>query len=269
MRAHILLAALASLAFSPVNAAAQPADLPIPTARSEPLPPGIKVGKLGGKSYYFDDRGHVLYGMDMRVLLRSGSDPAQHCTGECAKTWEPKLAPSGAQPNIAFPQGFGGRPEPARAPGFFTQPQNAPDWTIIAGAQGPQWVYKGWHMVFTRRSDGRSDRYDGAEDLAWNTLKFVPPVPALLAPADVHAVAVGDTYVLADSHGRHLFAGKCGMDCANWLPYRAGMASAALGDWRVSDDGDSAQWTWRGNPVFICADDAPTQIPAGGKALTP
>ncbi|MBU6269422.1 MAG: hypothetical protein KGN34_17885, partial [Sphingomonadales bacterium] len=161
MRARILLAATVGVALVPAIAAAQPADLPIPAAKPGPLPPGIKVGQLGGRSYYFDSRGRVLYGMDMRVLLRAGPDPAQHCAGECARAWEPILAPSGATPNIAFPQGFGGRPQPAPPPGFITQPQNAPDWTIIAGAQGPQWVYKGWHMVFAHRGDGRSVRYEG------------------------------------------------------------------------------------------------------------
>jgi len=258
-----------SLSMIAAAAQAQPADLPISASRSGPLPAGIKVGRIGGKAYYLDSRGRLLYGMDMRVLLPFGPDPAQHCTGDCAATWEPVLAPAGARPNIAFPQGFGGKAPPPPPPGFITQPQSAPDWTIIAGPQGPQWVFKGWHMVFIRRADSRSNRYDGAEERAWNTLKFVAPPPAFVAPGDVQAVAVDGGYVLADGAGRHLFTGVCRRDCASWQPYRGGMASAAVGPWQVARDGDVPQWTRGGQPVFVAAPETPGEVPAGARELRP
>ncbi|MDE2405734.1 MAG: hypothetical protein KGM17_13790 [Sphingomonadales bacterium] len=258
-----------ALTLSATPAQAQPADLPIPAARPGPLPPGIAVGHVGGKAYYTDARGRVLYGMDMRVLLRAGPDPAQFCTGDCARTWEPLLAPAGAQPNIAFPTGFGGRPAPARPAGFIVQPQEAPDWTIIAGPQGPQWVYKGWHMVFARRSDGRSDRYDGADGRVWNTLKYVAPPPVPAAPADVRVQALDGAYVLVDGRGRRLFVGACRQGCADWQPFAAGMASGTTGAWRVSTAGDTPQWTYRDQPVFVAREDSPMDIPATAKGLQP
>jgi predicted lipoprotein with Yx(FWY)xxD motif len=268
--ANFLAAAIASatLAGFIPGAHAQPADLPIPAAKTTEYPSGIRVGKVGGKTYYLDRQGRVLYGMDMRVLLRAGPDPAQYCTGECAATWEPLLAPAGSKPNIAYPRG------PARlavaAPGFHAQPQLAPDWTIISGPQGPQWVYKGWHMVFARRGAGaRSDQFDGTDERTWNTLKFVPPVPEVVAPPEVRAIARDGGYVLADSAGRLLFTGTCTKNCIDWLPLRAGMASAAVGAWRALTDADVTQWTWRGKPVYVCPEDAPSEVPTGGKVLQP
>jgi len=251
----------------PAASLAQPADLPIAAARTGQYPPGIHVGKVGGRSYYLDARDRVLYGMDMRVLLPAGPDPAQYCTGDCAARWEPVLALAGAKPNIAFPRG--NRP-PEGPSGFYAQPQDAPDWTIIAGPQGPQWVYKGWHMVFVRKgAGGRSTGLDGSENKAWNTLKFVPPLPRIVAPADVRPVAVDGSYALADGKGRLLYTGACGKDCAAWLPFRGGMTSAGIGAWRVQTGADFAQWTWSGKPVFVCPEDAPDQVPAGGMVLRP
>ena len=94
------------------------------------------------------------------------------------------LAPPGSKPNIAFPRGFGSPPPPTgQAPRPVTAPaasnsdlnpdglyntQRAPDWTVIQGASGPQWVYKSWHLVFTRKGDKPgSAAHDGAGDLTW------------------------------------------------------------------------------------------------------
>ena len=63
---------------------------------------------------------------------------------------------------------------------------------MIAGPAGPQWVYKGWHTVYVRNGDGcASTRFDGAENQTWNTLKFVPPMPVVEAPAGIRAVLDG------------------------------------------------------------------------------
>src|SRR5690606_5898951 len=132
------------------------------------FPAGISVKELPGGPVYVDARGLALYGLDMRTLLRWGADPSRYCAEECAQIWEPVLAPPGTEPNIAFPLGFGSRGrqehiEKMRALGFYTQPEKAPDWTVIDGPQGPQWVYKGWHMVFTRKGDeSASADHDGA-----------------------------------------------------------------------------------------------------------
>ncbi|MDE2301658.1 MAG: hypothetical protein KGK11_03775 [Sphingomonadales bacterium] len=271
MTAHRIWRWTAALALAlPHGAWAQPADLPIPAARTLQFPDGIHVARIDGRAYYVDAKGRLLYGMDMRILLRAGPDPALYCQGDCAKAWEPVLAGKDAKPNIAFPHGYEGRSLPQAVPaGFYSQPQDAPDWTIIAGPQGPQWVYKGWHMVFVRRGDARSTRYEGADGKIWNTLKFIAPPPQPVAPPDVRPIVIDGDYVLADAKGRVLFTGDCGKDCAGWRPYRAGMAAAAIGPWRVAAGGDVAQWTYQGRPVFIADADTPEAIPPHARTMKP
>lgn len=270
--AVVVLAGLAGAARS------QPADLPSPAATTDKYPPGIRVTRTPAGAVYADAKGRVLYGMDMRTLLRWGPDPSQYCVDQCAADWEPLLAPAGAAPNIAYPRDVergrrraqdGPTAAPPGQPVFYTQ-RNAPDWTVIAGPQGPQWVYKGWHLVFTRRGDKPgSTAFEGAEAKTWNTLKFVPPVPKITAPNNVQPIAMDGGYALADSDGRVLFTGDCGDRCADWRPFAAGMASAGVGEWAVNRTGDTPSWTYRGQPVFVAQDDDPTQAAPGGKLLRP
>jgi predicted lipoprotein with Yx(FWY)xxD motif len=287
-----LAAALA--AFLSCPAMAQPADLPIPAATTNEYPVGVSVAQTAAGPVYADSRGRTLYGMDMRTLLRAGADPSQYCQEACAQTWEPLLAPPGARVDIAYPQSFGERlrreleasapaAKPARAPRkaadesesddgakFYSNPQKAPDWTVIAGPQGPQWVYKGWHMVYVRKGDAPgSTRFDGAEDFTWNTLKYVPPVPRITAPPSVSTILVGGRYALADKDGRVLFTGDCGDNCAGWTPLTGGLASRGVGEWAVTRTGDAAQWTYRGKPVYVSRLDDPMQVPAAGVMLHP
>ena len=251
---------------------AQPADLPIPAATTSTYPPGVTVRQTASGPVYADAGGHTLYGMDMRTLVRWSPDAAQYCQNACAESWEPLLAPAGAKANIVFPRGFGERPRGgmnAVPPGFIA-PQSAPDWTVIAGTQGPQWVYKGWHMVYTRKGERPgSAAFDGADGRTWNTLKYVPPVPKLAAPASVAAVYADGAYALADKNGNVLFTGNCKADCAHWQPLAAPMASRGLGDWAVSLAGDSPQWTLRGKPVYVSQEDNPLKAPPSGTVLRP
>lgn len=259
---------------------AQPVDLPLPVAAGDRLPAGVKIADSTAGPVYVDAGGHVLYGMDMRTVLRSGVNPAMYCQDACTRDWQPMLAPAGSLPNVAYPIGNHDRggsenpghvaPAPARAAIFYDDPQKAPDWTIIAGPQGPQWVYKGWHLVYTRRGDGPgSIAYDGADNFTWNTLKFVPPAPKIKAPAGVRPQLLDRTYVLADAHGRLLFSGQCGKDCAKWQPMQGGMAVGPVGEWKVRLVGDKPQWLYRGKPVFVNSEDDPTAIPAGAALLRP
>lgn len=262
-----LLGLSLAIATSLTAAGAQPADLPIAPATTDEYPPGVAVAKTPAGGVYVDRRGLTLYGMDMRNVLRWAPDPAQYCKDECAAQWEPLLAPEGSIANIEFPS-RGGRNIEA-APGM-TSPQKAPDWTVIAGPQGPQWVYKGWHLVFTRRgSEPRSTGFDGAGDLTWNTLKFVPPVPKVTAPDGIVPAYAGDAYALVDPEGRLLFTGKCGKDCADWTPLPGAMASRGLGSWKVNPSGDVPQWTWKGRPVFVSRGSDPESVPKGGTILRP
>ncbi len=271
MKRRLPIWAMALAAAVPACAVAQPADLPIPPAKTTEYPPGVAVRQAASGPVYADARGLTLYGMDMRTLVRWSPDAAQFCQGACAESWEPMLAPADAKPNIVFPRGPGGgaRGNLNAVPAGFIPPQSAPDWTIIAAPQGPQWVYKGWHMVFTRKGDTPgSTAFEGAEQRSWNTLKFVPPVPKLAAPSNVAPLFADGAYVLADRSGHALFTGACAAPC-NWQPLTAPMASRGLGEWAVSLAGDAPQWTWRGKPVYISQEANPARVPAAGTVLRP
>jgi predicted lipoprotein with Yx(FWY)xxD motif len=251
-------------ALSCTGAFAQPADLPIPPASAEPLPADVKVSKLPSGAVYTNKGGLTLYGLDMRTLMRAGPDPALYCKDACAQDWEPMLAPKDAKPNIRYPRNN----RPDEAPPGFVRPAQAPDWSIVDGAAGPQYVYKGWHLVFVRKGDIRgSTAFEGAENRSWNTLKYIPPVPQIVAPGNVAATFFEGAFALADTKGRLLFTGKCSGLCADWLPFSGGMASAGIGEWRVDANGDMPQWTYRTRPVFVVTDGQ--SIPKGGEVLRP
>ena len=273
MKRHCVTLALPLILAIPNAATAQPVDLPIAPATTTEYPAGIKVSKAGGVPVYVDARGRTLYGMDMRTLVRWSPDPAQYCKDECITDWEPLLAPAASEPNIAYPKGYGDRQrQAAKADGqpIMLQPEKAPDWTIIKGPQGPQWVYKGWHMVFTRKGEKRgSAQFDGAQDFTWNTLKFVPPVPKIEAPATVGIVLVDGQYALADKDGRILFTGKCKADCQSWVPLSGGMASRGLGNWTIGQQGERPQWLYGGKPVFVSQEADPKRVPASATILRP
>jgi predicted lipoprotein with Yx(FWY)xxD motif len=285
------IAAVTAVLLSGTTAWAQPADLPIPAATTTQYPPGVSVGSAGGIPVYVDAQGRTLYGMDMRTLLRTDPDTSQHCRGACAEVWEPLLAPADAKPNIRFPIGFGQRrPQGGAAGGAaragggeglsqnavaqafaeMQQNQKAADWTIIQGPQGPQWVYKGWHMVFVRKGDKPgSAAYEGAEDKVWNTLKYVPPVPKVTAPVNVSTAFVDGGYALVDKDGRLLFTGSCGTDCSGWRPFNGALASSGVGEWTVSHETDDPQWLYRGKPVFVAQGGDSADMPAGATVLRP
>ena len=258
----------AAVAFASALAAApalhaQPVDFPIAAADGTPLPPGISIRKDKAGSVYVDRKGNVLYGMDMRTVLRWAPDPAKFCGEECKVDWRPLLAPANATVNIAYPRPY--REDSAKG---LINPQKAPDWTVIAGNDGPQWVYKGWHLVFTRIADARSTAYDGAGDLTWNTLKYVPPKPSFKAPATVGTRFVDGRYVLTDADGRLLFTGTCRQPCT-WRGLPAPMASRGTGEWTVSLAGDAPQWMRKGKPVFVSDADGPDALPPGTSILQP
>jgi predicted lipoprotein with Yx(FWY)xxD motif len=250
---------------SAASASAQPVDFPVTPADGTPLPSGVRVLKLDGGHVYANPKGQVLYGMDMRTVLRWVPDPARYCAQDCQRDWVPLLAPAGTRPNIRYPAGF---EKPGEAADTL-DPRKAPDWTVIEGAQGPQWVYKGWHLVFTQRSASRSAAApDGTGGMTWNTLKFVPPPPAIEVPGTVATAFFDDAYALTDKDGRVLFTGKCDGDCS-WQPLAAPMAASGLGDWKVTLAGDRPAWALKGKRIFVSTEANPHTVPSGAKVLRP
>lgn len=250
----------------PSTALAQPADLPIPAATTSTYPPGVAVGRVDGEPVYVGPGGRTLYGMDMRTLLREGPDPSQYCRGECAATWEPLLAPVGTAANIVYP---GVRSPTIPPPDNPIPNQKAPDWSVIHGPQGPQWVYKGWHMVFTRKGEAAgSAAHEGEDDRRWNTLKFVPPIPTIVAPVEVALAFVNGAYALVNGREKLLFSGTCAKNCA-WQPFAGGFASRGLGEWTVLRDGDGPQWAYRGKRVYVAESASAADVPRGGAVLRP
>lgn len=273
MKWHVSLLSVLAVAAMAGPALAQPVDLPIPAATTTEYPSGIAVSKTKAGSVYVDRQGRTLYGLDLRTLQRWSPNPALYCETRC-DDWEPVLAPAGSKPNIVYPLGFGSRGREAQAEladqGYIVDPQKAPDWTIIEGPKGPQWVYKGWHMVYVRKGDRPgSTEHDGADEFTWNTLKFVPPVPEIVAPANVSPVFEGENYALVLEERGLLYTGKCGSDCSGWEPFAAGMASRGLGQWQVSREGDTPQWTYRGKPVFVSRSEDADQLPTSAEILRP
>lgn len=266
MRAGEVMTWIAAACLPAAAALGQPADLPIPAATTTAYPPGVTVGKVAGLPIYVGPGGVTLYGMDMRTLLREGPDPSQYCQGECAAAWTPLLAPAGAKVTLVYP----GVRSPVKAPPDDPVPnQKAPDWAVIHGPQGPQWVYKGWHMVFVRKGEAAgSARHEGAEDRRWNTLKYRPPLPRLVVPVNVATAFVAGGYALVDSRERLLFSGRCPRGCT-WQPFAGGLASRGLGEWTVLRDGDGPQWAYRGKRVYVAAGSDVIDLPRGAAVLRP
>lgn len=299
-----VLAAALPMALAPAAVRAQPVDIPVPAAKTTEFPAGIKVAKVPGGEVYVDAQGRTLYGMDMRMVARWSVDTSKYCQDRCEE-WEPVLAPAAAKPNLTLFRGFRGPPGgagtgaggaagaarpagAAAAPGGVNQQQlaaffgqggapagmytqaNAPDWAIVDGPAGPQYVYKGYNMVYVRKGDRpRSTRYEGADGQIWNTLKFIPPAPKMAAPGGVGSVFVKDAYLLTDKDGKLLYTGRCGKDCASWRPLAAGVASQGVGEWTVDRSSDRPMWLYRGKPVFVAADDQVASLPRSTVALRP
>jgi hypothetical protein len=125
-------------------------------------------------------------------------------------------------------------------------------------------------MVYSRKGERPGTaRYDGTEGRTWNSLKFVPPVPKIVAPASVRTVFAEGAYALASKEGRVLFTGTCQSDCSGWQPLTAPMAGRGIGEWTVHLEGDSPQWALRGKPVYVSLEPDPLTVPRAGAVLRP
>ena len=258
------------IALLPASLPAQPADLPIPSAVSTTLPPGISVRKTPIGDVYVDARGHTLYGMDMRGIgsRATENNPTSnwmnYCSGPCTRDWQPVTPPPGTPPPLAPNRGAGGR-------GGAAAGGPPPDWTMVETDAGPQLMYKASHLVFVRKGEAPgSVRWDGHEGLIWNALRYIPPAPKLVAPPAVASAYIGGAYALVDKDRRVLYTCAAAAACRMGEALKAPSASQDVGAWTVSRNSDTAQWLYRGKPVFIGqAWPNSASVPAGAVVLRP
>lgn len=239
----LLCALLAPLA----SASAQQGNDPAAAVGTDGFPAVVKVGQSALGEIFTSASGMTVYAMDARIARSRSGAGTDYCVGPCAKVWTPVPAAADAKPI--------GR------------------WSVVKGAQGPQWAFKG-NPIFTFQADRAPGSTAGnAYDDLWSVIPYVPPVPRISAPDSVKPLFVGRAYILADASGRALFAapdgGKCAGACESWSPLLAGMASRDVGDWKVVRDADRAHWSYRGRPVYVADEQAPTAIPAGAVMLKP
>jgi predicted lipoprotein with Yx(FWY)xxD motif len=208
-------------------------------------PDGVSFAQSNLGPVYVDAHGMTLYALNMRYAAPRTQDfnGLKYCTGPCAQNWIPLASIPEAKP--------------------------LGQWRVVDGARGPQWAYRG-DPVFTYVGDKApgSTAGDGYDD-GWTAMRYIPPVPKVVGPANVMPLFADGAYLLVDRQGHALYSGTCASDCDNWSPFLAGMAAQGVGDWTVSHDGDRAQWMLHGRPVYVSQEDVPTQVPANTSAIRP
>jgi predicted lipoprotein with Yx(FWY)xxD motif len=220
-----------------------------PAARAEaPLatPPGItlQARNLGEQSkrgavaeeIFADARGMSLYWVDED----SASGGAAACTGDCAQSWAPAIAPPGAAPIT--------------------------DWSLVSRDDGAkQWALRGRPLYrFAADAAIGDTKGDGAGGGAWHAAVFRPgagiPLPDSVR---VRVIGNGGGAGFTDEVGMTLYelhadarlaAGHCkpGSECARrWTPFEAPAIAGRIGDFAplARDDGIT-QWTYRGRALY-------------------
>ena len=167
------------------------------------VPPGFNVLTTRAGRLVVNEQRNSIYTWD-------GDGPNKsNCTGECARTWIPALAPSAAQP-----QG---------------------EWTIVPRAPGVrQWAFRK-KPVYTFSEDTGRASLAGAEVPGWQNVytQLAPPNPSELT---VQMTLAGD--VLADANGKTIYHYTCGDDSQDQMscdlmdsPQVYRIAIAGGGDW--------------------------------------
>ncbi len=111
-----------------------------------------------------------------------------NCTGDCADTWPPILAPE-----FAVSQG---------------------EWTVIQRQDGKrQWAYRG-QPLYTHAADTRNRSYEGSDVPGWHNVftQPAPPMPAGWGYADTRG-----GLVRTDAHGRTVYFYSCNEDTLDTL----------------------------------------------------
>jgi predicted lipoprotein with Yx(FWY)xxD motif len=220
------------------------------------FPPGMKLVRLrdGLALAVADGR---------RLYVRRG---AQRVCSGCADSLQPVLAPAmGAQPSG--------------------------DWSIVNGAAGRQYAFKGEPLYAAPPEMDRSEVGRDWTPAIWRRTAGVPADIAThwTVKGDIYAARTGmSLYVFAcDAHGTDgqscdepgdaaaFWSALCGMDCLErWRPYLAPPGARPMGDWSVVDvavplfteatgltllpseaPARVQAWAYRGRPLFTYFED--------------
>jgi predicted lipoprotein with Yx(FWY)xxD motif len=203
-------------------------------------PPGItlQLRTVAGRArraaklqpVYADARGMTLYFSDAT------------CSGECAATWPPAVAPQGVAQGTA----------------------RDGDWSLAARADGSrQWTYRG-AALYRFAHDEAVGEAKGDGTPGWHVAVFHPGAGITLPDTiEVREIPDAGGAGLVDSQGLTLYAfdgdaalavPSCagGGDCArHWAPLEAPQIANAKGDFSViaRDDGIT-QWAYRHRPLY-------------------
>lgn len=219
---------------------------PPPPRASEGYPEGLLERNSPLGRIYANADGRTVYAMHAGYGLAQ-SQPENFCVGRCAEAWRALAAPADAEPAGA--------------------------WRVVEGANGRQWAY-GPYPVFTYAGDHAPGDLNGHEYAdKFFAINVVPRAPVLNAPSNVGALLVNYEYRLADAQGRLLYgfanSNACARHCENLDPFIAGMTARNVGDWRVSQRGGRAQWTYRGRLVYVARSNDIANIVAPDAVLRP
>lgn len=146
------------------------------------VPPGLGVHSTVNGRLIVTAKGLSVYSYDKDTATKSA------CDLECARVWNPVLAPEFAQ--------------------------TSGDWSIVERAPGVrQWAFRK-KPLYTNVTDTRPDSLEGSDEPGWHNVytQFAPPPPSDFI---TQKTAVGN--VLADRNGKTVYVYYCGDDAYDQL----------------------------------------------------
>lgn len=220
-------------------------------AKDGPYPAGIQItASPKGEAFptgqiHVTSSGQTLYAISMRLARARSGEGLKYCVGPCATIWRPYTTAANTTP--------------------------VGHWTVVEGAEGPQWAYKG-NPVFTYVEDKAPGQAGGQgyQDL-FRVIQYIPARPKLTAPQPV-AVAFHDgRYLLVEgsTHLLYVTDRPCADECPSDRPLAAGLSSQPVGGWSIVTVQDRQQWSYQGKPVFISAATRPSDLRADQRPLQP
>ena len=227
------------------------------------VPPGFAVKTTASGRLLTTNKNESVYAFDQ------DSPQVSRCSGQCARTWQPVVAPA-----LAMERG---------------------EWTLVERSPGVrQWAFRG-QPLYTHVLDQHSWSLQGSDAPGWQNV-YTQRTPAFPERFTVQESLAGD--VLADAAGKTIYTYVCGDDsadqlacdhpddtqayrfamcgggewqtCLSYWPYvRAGDGESGTGSvWRVvvidpqtgrfaeAEDPDAIRvWAYRDRPVYTFSGD--------------